>query len=134
MDHYEHKLHPMMKVRDRQVRCRRDGSLAERRREEGAVLLDAVPGDAWVVALDAAGKQHSSEAFAKRLEELETSWPHAVVFVIGSDAGLDETVLERADEVLSLGPMTLPHELARLVLYEQIYRAATIRNGLNYHR
>ena len=75
-----------------------------------------------------------SEAFAERLQRLEESWPHAIVFALGSDVGLAREVLERADEKLSLGPMTLPHELARLVLYAQIYRAATIRSGMSYHR
>ncbi len=75
-----------------------------------------------------------SEAFAERLRRLEETWPHALVFVLGSDLGLARDVLDRANEKLSLGPMTLPHELARLVLYEQIYRAATIRSGIKYHR
>jgi 23S rRNA (pseudouridine1915-N3)-methyltransferase len=87
-----------------------------------------------VVALDPGGKMLDSEAFAERLRQLAETWPHAVVFALGSDVGLAREVLERADDKLSLGPMTLPHELARLVLYEQIYRAATIRSGINYHR
>ena len=77
---------------------------------------------------------HLASADPERLRWLEETWPHAVVFALGSDVGLAREVLQRADEKLSLGPMTLPHELARLVLYEQIYRAATIRSGINYHR
>jgi len=86
------------------------------------------------MALDVGGRQLSSEAFAEHLLRLQERWPHAVVFALGSDLGLDPLVLERADDVLSLGPMTLAHELARLVLYEQIYRAMTIRSGFKYHR
>ena len=131
---YASRVDTMVRLRDRQVRLRRGGSDRERRLREGKALIAALPEDGWVIALDAAGRQLSSEAFAERLTELENGWPHAVVFVIGSDVGLDEAVLARSNEVLSLGPMTLPHELARLVLYEQIYRAATIRSGTSYHR
>ena len=131
---YASRVDTMVRLRDRQVRSRRDGSDKERRLREGEALIAALPRDAWVIALDGTGRLLSSEAFAERLTELENDWPHAVVFVIGSDVGLHEAVLARSNEVLSLGPMTLPHELARLVLYEQIYRAATIRGGINYHR
>lgn len=131
---YAARLDPLVRVRDQQVRSRRDGTEKERRRTEGEALIAALPKLGWVIALDSSGRMLSSEAFSDRLRELESDWPHAVIFVIGSDVGLHEAVVERANEVLSLGPMTFPHELARVVLYEQIYRAATIRSGINYHR
>ena len=116
----------------RAVADRRRGRRASPR--EGQALLEALPARSWTIALDPGGRMLDSEAFAERLRRLEETWPHAVVFVLGSDLGLARDVLDRANEKLSLGPMTLPHELARLVLYEQIYRAATIRSGINYHR
>ena len=76
----------------------------------------------------------SSERFAEWLERIERDWPHPLVFVLGSDLGLGARVRDACRETLSFGPMTLPHELARLVLYEQIYRALCIRAGIKYHR
>lgn len=76
----------------------------------------------------------SSEAFAARLATLRDTFPHPVAFLIGSDLGLAPEVLEAADLRLALGPMTFGHELARLVLYEQLYRAAAIEGGIKYHR
>ena len=76
----------------------------------------------------------SSEHFSRWLQSLRSEWPHPVVFVLGSDLGLGDSFLERARERLSLGKMTLPHNLARLILYEQIYRALSITAGMQYHR
>src|SRR5262245_16372950 len=131
---YRPRIEAMLRVTDRKVRSRLARSDEERRRGEGEALLEALPANSWLIALDPGGRMLDSAAFAERLWRLEETWPHAVAFVLGSDLGLARDVLERANERLSLGPMTLPHELARLVLYEQIYRAATIRSGINYHR
>ena len=65
---------------------------------------------------------------------LQRDWPHPVVFILGSDLGLAPSVSKACRESLSLGPMTLPHELARLVLYEQLYRALSIQARIKYHR
>ena len=96
--------------------------------------MAAVPDPAWVVALDRTGRGRSSEELAAWLARLRADWPHPVAFVIGSDLGLAKEVLENARERISLGPLTLPHELARLVLYEQLYRALCIEAGIKYHR
>ena len=76
----------------------------------------------------------SSLEFSKRLAKTREEWPHPLVFAVGSDLGLSREVLQAARWRLSLGPMTLPHELARLVLYEQLYRALAIERGIKYHR
>ena len=68
------------------------------------------------------------------MTRLRQEWTHPIVFLIGSDLGLDRAVIDSAREVLSLGPMTLSHELARVVLYEQLYRALSIEAGMSYHR
>ena len=132
---YRQRIEPALRVSDRGVRSRLAGDDDERRRAaEGAALIEALPPRSWAIALDPGGRMLDSEAFAERLWRLQESWPHEVAFVVGSDLGLARDVLERANERISLGPMTLPHELARLVLYEQIYRAVTIRSGIKYHR
>jgi 23S rRNA (pseudouridine1915-N3)-methyltransferase len=88
-----------------------------------------IPERAYVVLLDAAGTQHSSEGFARFLEQRRHGG-RDVCFVIGGPFG---TVLERHDHRLSLGPMTLPHQLARVVLLEQLFRAHKILAGEPYH-
>jgi len=102
--------------------------------EEGADVLRAIPDGAHVIALDLGGRQMSSEAFSARLEALALDGRSTVVFVIGGSVGLDQTVIARADERLSLGPMTLPHNLARVVVLEQVYRAFRISRGEPYHK
>jgi 23S rRNA (pseudouridine1915-N3)-methyltransferase len=92
-------------------------------------LQRRIPERAYVVLLDAAGTQHSSEGFARFLEQRRQGG-RDVCFVIGGPFG---TVLERHDHRLSLGPMTLPHQLARVVLLEQIFRAHKILANEPYH-
>ena len=76
----------------------------------------------------------SSTEMASWLQGLIDDWPGQIVFLLGSDLGLDTAVLDKARTRLSLSPLTLPHELARLVLYEQIYRSIGIQAGIKYHR
>ena len=99
-----------------------------------ASLQKKLPEGAHVVALDVAGRSHSSEAFARWLESRLTRGKGRVVFLIGGADGLPPEIVARADEKLSLSAMTLPHRLARLVLAEQLYRAATILRGEPYAR
>lgn len=102
--------------------------------EEGKRLLARVPPGAEVVALDRKGAPWSSEALAEHLESLAVRSAPGIAFVIGGAFGLSEEVLRRANRLLSLSAMTLPHELARLVLAEQLYRAGTILRGEPYHK
>lgn len=100
---------------------------------EGESLLGGIPEGATIIALDAGGTLYTSEKFAKRLEIWEQlSGP--VVFLIGGSWGLSDPVLAKADTILSLGPMTFPHGVARLLLVEQLYRAKMINNGRAYHK
>jgi len=121
-------------IRDAPVKAKRGGEDLARRQEEGRALLAALPDPCWAIALDPRGEALDSESFSRELTDLKTRWPHPIAFLIGSDLGLDPAVLERADRRLAFGPMTLGHELARLVLYEQIYRAISIERGIKYHR
>jgi len=102
--------------------------------EEGAAVLRALPSAAHVVALDIGGKQMTSEQFADWIGAHGLEGRSHVAFVLGGTAGLSPDVLERAQERLSLGRMTLPHQLARVVLLEQVYRAFRIMRGEPYHR
>lgn len=104
------------------------------RQREGALLLAAVPEGARVVALDAGGRALSSPTLAKRLGEWRESGIRDLAFLIGGAEGLDSAVLERSDLVLSLGTMTWPHLLVRVLLAEQLYRAQCIAAGHPYHR
>ena len=109
------------------------GSLSEIKRREGEALLAALPGQAFVIALDLDGELLDTPAFAARLEGwLTLSRP--IRFLIGGAEGLDRPVITRADFILSLGRMTWPHLLARAMLAEQIYRARSIAAGHPYHR
>ena len=103
------------------------------RLEAKAILRHHEPG--WrLVALDERGKCLDSVAFAGWLGSLDDRSVDGVLFAIGSDLGLDPELVDGADERLSLSPMTLPHLLARLVLWEQLYRATDILSGGAYHR
>lgn len=101
---------------------------------EAAGILRAIPEGSTVAVLEIGGTARSSERFAGWLEALGVEGRSHVVFVIGGAAGLHADVLARADERISLGPMTLPHQLARVVLLEQLYRAFRIIRGEPYHR
>ena len=133
-DRYRRRIARVTPVRELPVRVRDAGDGAARRRAEGEALLAALPDPVWLVALDPGGRALSSEELATELTRLQRDWPHPVAFALGSDVGLDPAVVERARTRLSLGPMTLSHELARAVLYEQLYRATSIAAGTGYHR
>ncbi|WP_110930638.1 23S rRNA (pseudouridine(1915)-N(3))-methyltransferase RlmH [Paenibacillus bouchesdurhonensis] len=101
---------------------------------EGERVLAQVKSDAHVIALDVGGELWSSEELAACVDRLGTYGTSHVVFVIGGSHGLADGVLSRAQQRLSFGRMTLPHQLMRLVLTEQIYRAITINKGIRYHK
>ena len=108
-----------------------DGSIM---RAQSARLLEAIPKSGYTVVLDERGRSMDSLKFAKLLERLTIDQPHGVTFVLGGDAGFEDAVRERADLLLSLSAMTLPHQLARAVLLEQIYRACTLMRNIPYHK
>jgi len=116
---------------DRGRQSSKDGSIM---RAQSARLLEAIPKAGFTVVLDERGRPMDSLKFAKLLERLTAEQPHGVTFVVGGDVGLDETVRGRADLLLSLSAMTLPHQLARVVLLEQIYRACTLMRNISYHK
>ena len=119
----------MTEIADRDISRDRTRAMGD----EGADILRALPARSHVVALDLDGRQLSSEGLAAWFERRMVDGGSDIAFVIGGSAGLDPSVMTRADERLSLGPMTLPHQLARVVLLEQVYRAFRIMRGEPYH-
>lgn len=120
----------VVEVADRDVTRDEARALAD----EGSDVLRALPDGAHVIALEPGGRRMSSEQFADELGAHMLEGRSRVAFVIGGAAGFAPVVLARADDRLSLGPMTLPHQLARVVLLEQVYRAFRILRGEPYHR
>ena len=118
----------------REVEEKRPLKAAELREREGALLLAALPAGASAVALDARGKALASEEFAARLARWRQAGTADLAFLIGGAEGLSTAVRQRAELVLSLGPMTWPHLLVRGMLLEQLYRAQQILAGHPYHR
>lgn len=138
---YRRRIAMHLPVRDVPVRVAARGARDEgseqsrdRLRVEGQALQAALPDPCYLVALDRRGTAMASEDFSVRLARIRDEWPHPVAFVLGSDLGLSAELLSAARLRLSFGPLTLPHELARLVLYEQLYRAMSIQAGISYHR
>jgi 23S rRNA (pseudouridine1915-N3)-methyltransferase len=132
-DHYRRLLAGLAPVPVREVRevPLQGRSAAEVLRDEANRLLPHLEGMRHVVALDVVGKTYTSLEFAGWLQRLIEGGGTA--FVIGGSLGLDERVKERADELLSLSPLTLPHQLTRVVLAEQLFRALKIARGERYH-
>jgi 23S rRNA (pseudouridine1915-N3)-methyltransferase len=102
--------------------------------KEGERILAKIAPDAHVIALAIEGKMRTSEDLADNLDKLATYGKSKVAFVIGGSLGLSEEVLKRANETLSFSKMTFPHQLMRLILVEQVYRAFRINRGEPYHK
>jgi 23S rRNA (pseudouridine1915-N3)-methyltransferase len=106
----------------------------EVKRTEGrAILQKAAAGD-YLIALDRSGRQYDSEGIADLFSRLSINVRGSVCFTIGGPVGLSNEVLEKADSILSLSRMTLTHEMSRIILLEQVYRAFTIIHGEKYHK
>lgn len=110
------------------------GGVAHALDREGRTVLDRLKPDDWVVLCDGAGTARSSPQLAARLEDWTREVRGRLVFIIGGSHGASDAVRARADETLSFGPLTLPHNLARVVLLEQIYRAWRISRHEPYHK
>ena len=112
----------------------RAGSAASRKAEEARAIHEHLPGDVRLVALDERGKAIDSHGFAQQLIHWRDDGRAGVAFVIGGADGLDPDFVARADLTLSFSPLTWPHQLVRIMLAEQLYRATTILSGHPYHR
>ncbi len=105
-----------------------------RKREEAALLEKALPADAVLLLLDERGKAVGSEDFAELLGRWRDAGKRDLMIAIGGADGLDPALHGRADQILCLGKMTWPHQLVRILIAEQLYRAVTILSGHPYHR
>lgn len=112
----------------------RAGGVEASRAREGQEILAAIPARSHVILLAIDGKQRSSEQFSAHLDELALRGKSDLTFVIGGSDGVSPEVRARANEAFSFGPITLPHNLARVVLLEQLYRACKISRGEPYHK
>jgi 23S rRNA (pseudouridine1915-N3)-methyltransferase len=112
----------------------RAGSATQRKDQEAAALLAALPAGAVLVALDETGKNLDSRAFAQQIARWRDGGATDLVFAIGGADGFGPAVLKAATASLAFGAMTWPHQMVRLMLAEQAYRAVTILSGHPYHR
>ncbi len=113
----------------------KDDNMAQKYMElEGEKILASIKPDAYVITLEILGKELDSVSFANKMKTLSNEGHNEVVFVIGGANGLSKAVSDRANFKLSFSKMTFTHQLIRIFLYEQIYRAFKIINNESYHR
>ncbi|MFV0606440.1 MAG: 23S rRNA (pseudouridine(1915)-N(3))-methyltransferase RlmH [Niabella sp.] len=108
-------------------------SEADLKKKEGEIILNKLQKDDFLVALEERGKQLSSEELADFLQKRANAGTKQIIFLIGGAYGLDAAVLQRADVKWSLSKLVFPHQLVRLILAEQVYRACTILRNEKYH-
>lgn len=133
-DVYLKRLGRYAEIAEREVKeASVEGSGAAARRREADLLRERLPPRAFTVALAREGRGWTSEELSRQLERWRGSTRH-IALVLGGSHGLDPGLIRDSDAVWSLGPLTLPHELARVVVLEQVYRAFTILSGDPYHK
>lgn len=135
-DRYEERIRQFLpieivEVRPEKARSRSDQEIIA---IESQRLIAALPSQGKTVAMDERGSELTSLELARWLEKETVHNPHGVTFVMGGDLGLSDEIRSRAGVVVALSRMTLPHELARVVLLEQLYRACTIIRNVPYHK
>ena len=110
-----------------------DSIINEIKQKECNKILNSLKKDSYVFALDLRGKQYSSEEFSKKIDDIALNYKSTITFIIGGTLGLTEQILNLADEKMSFSKMTFPHQLFRVFLLEQIFRAFKISKGETYH-
>lgn len=134
---YEERLQPFCRLTIVELPEGHGGSakpdISKTQSEEKRSLERGIPADAYVIALDERGKSLDSATFAKTVGQ-QIDEGREIIFLIGGSWGLDKELRLRADLVLSLGAMTFPHGIARVLLMEQLYRAMMIKGGREYHK
>ena len=104
------------------------------RQKEGNLILNKIPDGAYVIVMDIDGKQLSSQQLADKMRDVATYGQSHIVFIIGGSVGLADEIKKRADLKLSFSKMTFPHQLFKLMLMEQVYRAFKINTNESYHK
>ena len=102
--------------------------------KEAEVIFSKIPKGAYLCIFTPEGKELSSEDFAQKMAQIKLSGKSSICFLIGSSFGISQKVKAAADFRISMGPMTFPHHLARVMVLEQIYRAEAIQAGSKYHK
>jgi 23S rRNA (pseudouridine1915-N3)-methyltransferase len=134
IDEYLKRLKPVWKIELlelKDVSLKEAGSIARVKSREAEIIGKAVKDDEYIIALDEKGKSLDSAGMAVTMKELISL--KDIVFVIGGVYGLDKSITDKADLVLSFSAFTFPHQLIRLILMEQLYRCWTIISGKTYH-
>ena len=111
-----------------------DSEVTQVKDKEADKILGKIKDGDFVVTLEILGEEFSSEKLAAKIKELQTYGKSSIDFVIGGSNGLGEALIKRSDLAISFGRFTLPHQLMRVVLSEQIYRAFMINSGSTYHK
>lgn len=111
-----------------------DAEIAAGLEKEADIVLSKLPKGAWFCVLTPEGKMLSSESLAERIRQVKLSGKSSACFLIGSSFGMSHRLKAKADFQLSMGPMTFPHHLARIMVLEQLYRSEAIQAGSKYHK
>ena len=136
---YEKRLGAYIKlntieISDEKVKVENDSEIALTMEKEGNNILSKIKDNQYVITLEILGKNLSSEEFASKIDNLMLTGKSDVVLVIGGSYGLSDSVKKRSDFALSFSRMTFPHQMMRVVLLEQVYRAYRIIIGASYHK
>ena len=110
-----------------------DSIISEIQLKEGSKIIQALPKDSYIICLDLNGKEFSSYDFSKKIENIALHFNSTITFIIGGTLGFHEEVLKLADEKICFSKMTFPHQLMRVFLLEQLFRAFKISNHETYH-
>lgn len=102
--------------------------------KEGKAILSKLPKDTYLICLDLNGKEFSSEDFSKKIEDISLNYNSSITFVIGGSLGISQELLDLSKEKVCFSKMTFPHQLIRVFLLEQIFRAFKIQKNETYHR
>jgi 23S rRNA (pseudouridine1915-N3)-methyltransferase len=131
LDHWRKMIKP--KLVEHELVCRKALDPLSLKMEEASMVMQLLPKNTALIALDPLGREMTSEQISSYMQKIVDA-SRSITFVIGGAYGLDKSITTKADLVLSLSQMTMPHLLAKLVLVEQIYRAQTISAGHPYHK
>ena len=136
---YEKRLGAYIKlntieISDEKVKVENDSEIALAMEKEGNNILSKIKDNQYVITLEILGKNLSSEEFALKIDNLMLTGKSDVALVIGGSYGLSDSVKKRSDFALSFSKMTFPHQMMRVVLLEQVYRAYRIITGASYHK
>ncbi len=140
IEEYLKRLSPYAKVQITEVADEKlpenmsDADVRAVQQKEGERILAKIASDAYVITLEINGKMLTSEKFAAKLDELATYGKSKITFVIGGSVGISEDVQKRSDLALSFSKITFPHQMMRMILLEQVYRAFRIMRGEPYHK